>query len=880
MLALHDPDELRVLTEGTADVFAALCDDSGRELHRRHLFRMDQMEAILGFPHKTGQRHIRFYLQPSLDAAFEVSSLRAVMDPSADPTARIVQIFYLINWCQSLTENLKCPEALSSAGLHSEEDYESDYEAKLQQFHQAISSHLLQWFDHWRTGQADALEERHRLDEGMVKAGIHSLARAAGLPVREPIKAPPSEAVKVAFRAVLQQLGIPHSFEDLSLDERIDPVPLLSERARVGYRKVRLPPRWHRSDNGPFLAFLADSGQPVALLPEKPGHYRVIDPVEGTSKPFSTAQSPKLAPMAYSFYPTLPDSPLSFAQIFHFLRHKIPSRDVVAVIGYAFLAGFLSLLIPLLTGRIFDIAIPTANRGMLHQFTFGLLACAFATAAFQITQAFAQTRFQASALGTLQAAVFHRMLHLPTTFFRRFNAGRLANRVMDVSNLQPYLENHLFQILLLAVFAGFSLLILFFFSWQMATVAILVIAIFSAAAAALYWRLIRRERHRMDRNITAKCLQFLIGLSKIRVAGAENRAFLRWARDYAHRQEATRHSLLMGSRLILITVALPVLTMASVYMVAFHLLTTQTAAPANLSFGHFIAFNAALTNVLNSIVAITAFAVPAAEVVPTMQRLQPLLREQPESGHAGRVPVTLKGGIEISHLRYRYAPDEPMVLRDLSVTVKQGEFHAVVGPSGSGKSTLFRLLLGFDSPEKGDIFFDGKSLGSIDLQYFRRQLGVVLQHSRVMPGSLYENIAGASGMSLDEAMEAARLAALDEDIRAMPMGLHTVVNQDATTLSGGQRQRLLIAAAIARQPKIFLMDEATSALDNRSQAAVSESLQSLKVTRLVVAHRLSTIRHADQIHVLDQGRLVESGSYEDLIRKDSLFANLAQRQTA
>jgi ATP-binding cassette subfamily C protein len=262
------------------------------------------------------------------------------------------------------------------------------------------------------------------------------------------------------------------------------------------------------------------------------------------------------------------------------------------------------------------------------------------------------------------------------------------------------------------------------------------------------------------------------------------------------------------------------------------------------------------------------------------ERARPILETLPETSDAKGEPGGLTGNIEISHAFFRYRPDTPLVLRDLSLSVRPGEFVALVGASGCGKSTLFRLLLGFDRLDSGAIHFDGQDLAGMNPQAVRRQIGVVLQNGQLQTGDIFENIAGTRPLTIDDAWAAASLAGLEDDIRAMPMGMHTVISEGGGGLSGGQRQRLMIARAIASRPRILLFDEATSALDNLTQAIVSRSLEQLEATRIVIAHRLSTIVKADRIFVLEAGRVVQSGSYAELIAQEGLFAKLAQRQLA
>jgi ABC-type bacteriocin/lantibiotic exporter with double-glycine peptidase domain len=266
------------------------------------------------------------------------------------------------------------------------------------------------------------------------------------------------------------------------------------------------------------------------------------------------------------------------------------------------------------------------------------------------------------------------------------------------------------------------------------------------------------------------------------------------------------------------------------------------------------------------------------EVVVLWERAKPILHETPEIDVNKADPGKLSGKLELEHVCFRYKADGPWNLDNVSIKAEAGEFIAFVGPSGSGKSTIIRLLLGFDTPELGTVYFDGQDLSGLDTSAIRRQLGVVLQNGRINSASIFENISGGALVTIDEAWEAARMAGFADDIQAMPMGMHTVISEGGTNLSGGQRQRLLIARSLVLKPKVLIFDEATSALDNRTQAIVSESLDKLRVTRVVIAHRLSTIKNADRIYVIEAGRVVQQGSYDELASQEGLFANLMARQ--
>jgi ATP-binding cassette subfamily C protein len=307
-------------------------------------------------------------------------------------------------------------------------------------------------------------------------------------------------------------------------------------------------------------------------------------------------------------------------------------------------------------------------------------------------------------------------------------------------------------------------------------------------------------------------------------------------------------------------------------------LAHPTAGQTPMSTGVFVGFTAAFAQLMQACLGLAAALISVLSIAPLYDRARPILEGVPELDGQKSDPGELSGDIEVRHVTFRYRQDGPPILKDISFRIAPGQFVALVGASGSGKSTLCRLLLRFETPDLGSIFYDQRDLAHLDVQAVRQQIGVVLQNGRIRAGSIYSNLVGTSALTLEDAWEAARMAGLDTDIEAMPMGMQTVLGEGGGSLSGGQRQRLLIARALVRRPRIVFFDEATSALDNETQAIVSRSLDNLRATRVVIAHRLSTIEKADWIYVLDQGELVEQGPYQALLAKDGHFAALAKRQ--
>jgi NHLM bacteriocin system ABC transporter ATP-binding protein len=385
-----------------------------------------------------------------------------------------------------------------------------------------------------------------------------------------------------------------------------------------------------------------------------------------------------------------------------------------------------------------------------------------------------------------------------------------------------------------------------------------------------------RDAYEVGGRISGLTLQFINGIAKFRVAGTEGRAFAAWAREFTKQKIMSIKARRVANVVAVFNSAFPALAWGFIFYFAASLM--KSPGTRGMSTGEFLAFMAAFVQFSTAALELSSSLISVLGVVPLYERAKPILQTIPEVDTGKTDPGELTGSIDINHVSFRYRSDGPLVLRDVSVSVQPGQFVAFVGPSGSGKSTLFRLLLGFESPESGALYYDGQDLAELDIQAVRRQVGVVLQNARLMTGDIFRNIVGGGALTIDDAWEAARLAGLDEDVKAMPMGMHTVVSEGGGGLSGGQRQRLMIARAIVHKPRILLFDEATSALDNQTQAIVSRSLKSLNATRVVIAHRLTTVMGADRIHVLDKGILKESGAYQELMAQGGLFAQLAKRQ--
>jgi NHLM bacteriocin system ABC transporter ATP-binding protein len=678
-----------------------------------------------------------------------------------------------------------------------------------------------------------------------------------------------------AFRLVAQAGGVEVEPPEGKPNNR-DAIQALARACRVRARRVVLREGWWRADNGPLLGRWADSPAPVALLPAK-GGYEAYDPGARTRVAVDEAVAAQVGPTAYMLYRPFPTEALRPLQVLRFGLHGC-RPDVLTALVAATLGAVLGLVLPLATGMLFETIIPGADRGQLVQMTLVLVAVALAGALFTVVRGVAVVRVETRTSGAIQAAVWDRLIGLPLPFFRDYSAGELATRAMGVEEIRRIMTGAVVTGLLAGLFSLSNLFLLMHYHPLLGAVGTALIGISLAVSIGVGLLQLRSQRTilRLRSRISGRMLQFLTGISKLKLAGAEPQAFALWARDFGEQRDRQFNNRVLGVRLAVFNAAYPVLCSILLFSLASKRLGTEQA----MGTGEFLGFTAAFGLCLGAVLSTSTAVIQALSTVPLYEQVKPILHTSPEVSPGKDDPGELSGAIELQHVSFRYSAEGPQVLRDVSVRIAPGEFVAFVGPSGSGKSTVFRLLLGFETPEVGSVSYDEQDLAGIDVEAVRRQMGVVLQSGRVMSGDLFTNIVGSTAATLDDAWEAARMSGLDEDIRRMPMGMHTMVSDGGGTLSGGQRQRLMIARAIVNRPRILLMDEATSALDNRTQAIVSQSLNGLRATRVVIAHRLSTILHADRIHVLVAGAIVESGTYDELMARDGVFAAMARRQLA
>ena len=721
----------------------------------------------------------------------------------------------------------------------------------------------------------DRLHAEQLATERRVETSLDTLTRTTVTPRARLL---PSSAtlgsVGAALAMVFDSLGIAWQAKQLSSPmAALADVPSLARQAAVRTRRVLLRPGWQDQDLGPLISARGESQAVVALIPAGRRGYQLFDPESGHSQELTDEQAREIGPTAYSLYRPFREEPLQVWDLVRFVWSDIRRDGITAALAGA-AVGLLATLVPIMTAVIIDTVIPSNETLLLVQLGIALGLAALLSFCFTLVREVALHRINGRTESALQAALWDRLLRLPAGFFRGYSAGDLAQRVGGIEAVRDAIVDVALGATLTFVFSSFNIVLLFIYSPPLAGIALALVLFLAAVTFAVGLLQIRHNRKvaAVEGELSGSVFQYLQGVTKLRVAGAESRAFSRWADRYAEERLARIKAGLIRNHYEAFSATYQGLSLAILYG------ATAWLAADKLSAGFFIAFLAAFGAFQSAFMEFARSALSVFAVMPQYERGKPVLQATLENDSSKADPGRLKGEIKVSALAFGYGDDGPRIFDGLELSVEAGQAVAVVGPSGSGKSTLLRLLLGFERPRNGAILYDGQDLQSLDLSLLRRQIGVVLQTGRVFAGSILENIRGSADLSIDQCLEAAHAAGLESDLAQMPMGLHTPLTEGASTLSGGQRQRILIARALASRPKLLFLDEATSALDNRTQAVVTDTLDQLGVTRIIVAHRLSTVRNADRIYYIDGGRVLEQGSFDDLMALDGRFAALATRQ--
>ena len=636
-------------------------------------------------------------------------------------------------------------------------------------------------------------------------------------------------------------------------------------------RNVKLEEDWYKDAYGPMIAFRKEDNLPVALMPKPVSGYWFKDE-NGEKKKLNKATAAQFEQEAICFYKPLPLKALGIADLFRYLMDCLDIGDYAALIAMTLLVTVFGMVVTPINRVLTGFVLESGNMNLLAGTAVFLLTAILSGQLISTVRELMMNRIEIKTSLSVEAAIMMRIMNLPANFFRKYSSGELSSRSGAVNQLCNLLLGSVFSTGLTSLASLLYITQIFKYAPALVMPSIIIILAGLAVSATASVMQMRISRQIMELGAKSSGISFALisGVQKVKLAGAEKRAFARWADSYSQAARYTYNPpvfLLVNS---VITNAISLVGTIVIYCIAVE---------TRVSASQFIAFNSAYGMVAGAFGALTSVALSVAQIKPILEMAEPILKTQPESSENKEMVTSLKGGIELSNVYFRYNDTMPYVVDGMSIRIKAGEYIAIVGKTGCGKSTLVRLLLGFETPERGAIYYDGKDMTKLDLRSLRRRIGTVTQDGSLFQGDIYSNIViSAPNLGLQEAWEAAELAGIADDIRAMPMGMQTIIAEGAGGISGGQKQRLMIARAVAPKPKILIFDEATSALDNRTQKQVSDALDKLKCTRIVIAHRLSTIKNCDRILVLDKGHILEDGTYEELIAKNGYFAELVARQ--
>lgn len=661
----------------------------------------------------------------------------------------------------------------------------------------------------------------------------------------------------------------------------------LAKDSHVRIRMVTLKENWWTENAGSFVGYRLEEGSTleklnyheVALIEEKCGQYVMVDFTDNSETSVTKEVAMEIMPKAYMFFRRFKNDPLKIKDVFYFALFAVKS-DLMVYVLLGFICSLIGLIVPEFTRNLVDELIPGAMSNMIIQTGMLVIVCSVATTLMSTIKSIAMIRINMKMEFTLQSAIVDRMLRLPVAFFRRWTSGDLANRIMSITQLNSIISNTVINSGMSFIFSIVYLGRLFHYNSKFTSTGILMSLIPIILSSVINYIQYKWDTKLTELNgkLEGIKLQFVMGVQKIFLTSSSSKAIKIWQKPYYDYKKLVYKSQMAGSIYQIVSTIFPIITTLVFYRYFVKMINNPDSS-LTVTMGTFMAFLAAYNMFLNSLLETFGTMLQIISSVPLIKRITPIIQEMPEIIEDKAAVTSLSGNIEIKNLSFKYQSDLPLVLDDVSIDIPKGKFTAVVGHSGSGKSTLIRLLLGFETPLQGSIYYDSVDISSLEVTSLRRCIGSVLQNETIRSGSIYQNIAGSSNYTKEEVMEAVRKSCLDKDIEELPMGLHTLLPAGGSTLSGGQRQRLMIAQALVKNPSVLFFDEATSALDNKTQAQVMQSLEELKVTRLVIAHRLSTIIHADYIYVLDKGKIVEEGTYNNLMKKNGFFAELAKRQS-
>lgn len=724
---------------------------------------------------------------------------------------------------------------------------------------------LLGWFD-------EQIKERMKADNEVFE---DSFIKAAGIIMGKKLSAAMNDQRQAATDAIGEILKcfhvkpreVPDSMTDMN-----DTLEYLLRPHGIMRRNITLEKGWYKDASGPMIGTRTDDGSVVALIPAGMTKYSFFDTKSG-KRVFLNKKTEKLIDKeAIAFYKPFPSTKIGIPGLLRYIVENLRPADIALVVIGTIAVTLIGLLTPKLNEMLFSDVIASGSIKALVAIAVFMVCVSLSSLMLGTVKDLLMTRLTTRLSLSVEAATMMRILSLPANFFKDYSSGELANRSQYINELVTQLLNMILTTGLTSVFSLVYITQIFAYAPSLVAPALIVIigtVVIAAVSAVLQIKVSMRQMELASKE-SGMSYALISGIQKIKLSGAEKRSFARWGDMYSKGAKLLYDPPMLLKVNTVLTTAISLIGTIVIYFAAVN---------NGVSVAEYYAFNTAYGMVSGAFISLAGIALSAAQIKPILEMAKPILEAQPEVAEEKQVVERLMGGIELNNITFSYNENMPNVLDGVSLKISPGQYVAIVGKTGCGKSTLMRIMLGFEKPQRGAVYYDGKDLERIDLKSLRRNIGTVMQAGKLFTGDIYSNIVITNPrLTLDDAWEAAEMAGFADDIRSMPMGMFTLISEGQGGISGGQRQRLLIARAIAPKPRILMFDEATSALDNITQKTVSDSLEKLKCTRIVIAHRLSTIKQCDRIIVLDKGHIVEDGTYDELIENNGFFAELVERQ--
>lgn len=679
------------------------------------------------------------------------------------------------------------------------------------------------------------------------------------------------EKIKSALDEVLAHYGVQPRELPSEVVELNDQIDYLCRPNGIMFRPVKLEKGWQRDAVGAMLGKLK-TGETVALIPDKLGRYGYFDHDKQKRVRINGRKRELLEEDAYCFYRPFPLKKIGIPDLIKYIFSTIDISVILYVVAITLLGTLMGMITPKITKLLFSEVLESQSLQILVAIATFYVCTSLSLMLIRGMKALLMNRISTQLDVSVQAAIMARVLSLPAGFFKDYSSGEITSRASSISSLCSTLVQTFLSTGLSSLFSFLYITQVFVYAKELVIPALcvtLATLAFSVITSVVQMKLSKRQME-LGSKMSGMTYQILTGVQKIKLSGSEKRVFARWLNHYTEESKLSYNppKFILFNGLISTAISM----IGTIVMYYF-------AVQSHVSVADYTAFNSAYGMLSGAIMSVAGIALTTAHIKPILDMAKPIMDAEPEVSEGKQIVTRISGGIELSHVSFRYEDSGPLVVDDLSLKIQPGQYVAIVGKTGCGKSTLVRLLLGFEKPQKGAVYFDGRDIESMDLRSLRKKIGVVTQNGKLFQADIYSNIViSAPYLSVDDAWKAAEIADIADDIRKMPMGMHTIISEGAGGISGGQKQRLMIARAVAPDPKVLIFDEATSALDNITQKKVSEALDGLKCTRIVIAHRLSTIKQCDRIIVLEGGKIIEDGTYDELLAQEGFFHELVERQ--